>query len=258
MSITEFGSVNSPANEGVDKIIDGSSATKFLDLTFGDGMGFTVNLGGTPETASSISITTANDSPNRDPQNYTVLGSNDGTNFTQIATGAIPCVATRFNERTFIFTNTIAYSYYRINFTTQCGADNSIQLAEVQLYALSPSFSHDVVQSGYNTIMGVVFNEDGTKMFVWEKRGHIYVSNWNGSSYVKQATPVLDISDEVGDWRDFGFQSIALDPDFDNNGLIYMYYMVDREHLMNYGTPGYDPNDNDYYEATISRLTRYK
>ena len=37
-----------------------------------------------------------------------------------------------------------------------------------------------------------------------------------------------------------------------------MFYMVDREHLMDYGTPQYDANDNDYYEATISRVTRYK
>lgn len=123
---------------------------------------------------------------------------------------------------------------------------------------LPPGYSADQVQSGYNTIMGVVFNQDGTKMFVWEKRGHVYVSNWDGSSYVKQATPVLDISDEVGDWRDFGFASFCLDPDFDNNGLVYMYYMVDREHLMDFGTPNYDPNDNDYYEASISRLTRYQ
>lgn len=123
---------------------------------------------------------------------------------------------------------------------------------------LPPGYSADQVQSGYNTIMGVVFNQDGTKMFVWEKRGHVYLSNWDGSTYVKQTTPVLDISDEVGDWRDFGFASFCLDPDFDNNGLVYMYYMVDREHLMDYGTPNYDPNDNDYYEASISRLTRYQ
>ena len=106
--------------------------------------------------------------------------------------------------------------------------------------------------------MGSVFNSDGTKMFIWVKSGKIYVANWNGSDYVFQHSPVLDISDEVGDWRDFGFSSICLDPDFDSNGLIYMFYMVDREHLMNFGTPSYDPNDNDYYEATISRVTRYK
>lgn len=119
-------------------------------------------------------------------------------------------------------------------------------------------YSATEVQSNYSAIMGVVFSNDGTKMFVWEKRGHVYVSMWNGSSYVKQITPVLDISDEVGDWQDFGFASFCLDPNYDTNGLVYMYYMVDREHLMDFGTPNYDPNDNDYYEASISRLTRYQ
>nr|WP_321234197.1 PQQ-dependent sugar dehydrogenase [uncultured Psychroserpens sp.] len=114
------------------------------------------------------------------------------------------------------------------------------------------------VQSGYNTIMGVVFSQDGSKMFVWEKRGHVYVSNWNGSAYIKQPTPVLDISGEVGNWRDFGFASFCLDPNFDANGLVYMYYMVDREHLMDFGTPNYNPNEDRYYEASISRLTRYQ
>nr|WP_321228019.1 T9SS type A sorting domain-containing protein [uncultured Psychroserpens sp.] len=123
---------------------------------------------------------------------------------------------------------------------------------------LPTGYSVTEVQSGYNLIMGSVFNQDGTKMFVWEKSGLVYVSNWDGTNYVKQATPVLDISDEVGDWRDFGFQSFCLDPNFETNGLVYMYYMVDREHLMNYGTPSYDPNDDDYYEASISRLTRYQ
>ena len=64
--------------------------------------------------------------------------------------------------------------------------------------------------------MGAVFNSDGTKMFIWVKSGKIYVADWIAptSSYVMQTTPVLDISDEVGDWRDFGFSSICLDPDF--------------------------------------------
>lgn len=123
---------------------------------------------------------------------------------------------------------------------------------------LPSGYSSELVINGLFQPMGSVFNADGTKMFMWVKSGKIYVANWDGSNYVLQATPVLDISDEVGDWRDFGFSSICLDPDFDNNGLVYMFYMVDREHLMNFGTPAYDPNDNDYYEASISRVTRYQ
>lgn len=70
---------------------------------------------------------------------------------------------------------------------------------------LPTGYSDELVQSGYNTIMGTVFTDDGSKMFVWEKSGRVYVSNFDGTIYVKQTQPVLDISDEVGDWRDFGF-----------------------------------------------------
>lgn len=128
-----------------------------------------------------------------------------------------------------------------------------------QVIAQLPSgYTSEQVFNGISQPMGTVFNADGTKMFIWVKSGKVYVANWNGSSYVMQSNPVLDISDEVGNWRDFGFSSFCLDPNFDSNGLVYMFYMVDREHLMDYGTGSYDSNDDDYYEASISRVTRYK
>src|SRR5947207_7821000 len=49
----------------------------------------------------------------------------------------------------------------------------------------------------------------------------------------------------------------ALDPNFRVTGFIYLLYVVDRYYLLNFGTPGYNPNSNQYNEATIGRLTRY-
>jgi PKD repeat protein len=123
---------------------------------------------------------------------------------------------------------------------------------------LPNGFVDGKAQGGYTTPMGVAFTKNGQKLFVWEKSGKLWISNWNGSSYVKPASPALDISGEVGDWRDFGFQNVCLDPNFDANGLIYMYYQVDRHHLFNFGTPQYDPAKNEYFQASISRITRYK
>jgi len=136
MTITPFNVLNTPGAEGVEKIIDGDANTKLLDFDEHDGTGFTVDLGGTSKIATSIEITTANDAEGRDPQDFEVLGSNDGTIFTSIATGAIPCIATRFFARTFNFTNNTAYSHYRINFTdNECNSgEGIIQVAEVQLY----------------------------------------------------------------------------------------------------------------------------
>ncbi|SFN70175.1 LamG-like jellyroll fold domain-containing protein [Salegentibacter flavus] len=133
MNISTTGSVNSPNGEDVSKIIDANNYTKFLDFNYSDGMGFTVFMGGAAYVATSIEITTANDSPNRDPRNFQISGSNDGSAFTSVASGSIPCISSRFTKRSFSFSNTNAYKYYRIIFTTQCGPDNSLQIAETQL-----------------------------------------------------------------------------------------------------------------------------
>lgn len=107
--------------------------------------------------------------------------------------------------------------------------------------------------------VGATFTKDGQKLFVWEQSGKVYVCNRDGSgNYIKQTTPVLDISQEVGFWRDHGLLGFTLDPQFNINGLIYLLYVVDRHHLINFGTGSYNPATNDYYKATIGRVTRYQ
>jgi glucose/arabinose dehydrogenase len=74
---------------------------------------------------------------------------------------------------------------------------------------------------------------------------------------------LIDISEEVADWRDHGLLGFALDPDFLTNGRIYLMYVVDRHHLMNAGPIDYDPNVtynpglSQYWSASIMRITRY-
>jgi hypothetical protein len=131
---TNFGSINSPFGEGVQNIIDQNSSTKFLDFDGFDGIGFDVDLLGVSKTARSIAFVTANDAAERDPNTYQILGSNDGTNFTSIATGNIPCISTRLFSRTFSFANTIAYSYYRVNLNGTCATSTINQVADVQLF----------------------------------------------------------------------------------------------------------------------------
>jgi hypothetical protein len=131
---TNFGSVNSPGAEGVQNIIDQNSNTKFLDFNAFDGIGFEVDLLGVSKTAIAMEFVTANDAAERDPTNYEISGSNDGTNYTSIATGSLPCVSTRFFSRTFSFANTNAYTFYRVNFTGTCGTSSINQIADVQLF----------------------------------------------------------------------------------------------------------------------------
>ncbi|MEP3206246.1 MAG: T9SS type A sorting domain-containing protein [Gilvibacter sp.] len=139
MDITAIGVVDSPVGEEVDKIIDGSTATKFLDFALDDGMGFIVDLGGISAIVTSIEVVTANDFPVRDPMNWEIMGSNDGSTFVPIDSGVIDCIPDRFFSRTFEFDNGIDFQWYQVNFTNACDPSGgtgiaSMQLAEVQLY----------------------------------------------------------------------------------------------------------------------------
>lgn len=124
---------------------------------------------------------------------------------------------------------------------------------------ISPQFSISYLSAGYGVPMGLTFTSDGSKVFVWEKSGKVHVSNWNNSTktYDLQTALALDISEEVGDWGDYGLLGLALDPNFSTNGYIYLLYVVDRHHLLYFGTGQYNPASNLYNNATIGRITRY-
>ena len=91
------------------------------------------------------------------------------------------------------------------------------------------------------------------RMYVWERGGRV----WLVENGVKSAQPLVDISEEVGAWSDYGLLGFALHPNFAQNGLIYLNYIVDHHHLTKFGTPQYHPATNEYFQATICRITRY-
>ena len=117
---------------------------------------------------------------------------------------------------------------------------------------LPAGFVEQEIGGTWNEAVGLTFAPDG-RMYVWERAGRVWIVE-NG---VKSATPFLDISQEVGGWRDFGLLGFALHPDFYNNGHVYLLYVVDRHHLMHFGTGNYNSSSNQYFAATIGRITRY-
>ncbi len=122
-----------------------------------------------------------------------------------------------------------------------------------------PNFTAIPIGSGWDNPVGARFTPDGQKLFVWERAGRLYVCNKDASgNYIKQATPVADITAEVANWDAHGLLGFAMDPNFQSNGLIYLMYVVNRHHLLYYGTPSYDPNITITGQATIGRVTRYQ
>lgn len=140
------------------------------------------------------------------------------------------------------------------------GLGYSLLHTAVMAQTVPAGFSVTTIASGWAAPVGAVFTNDGQQLFVWEKGGKVFVCKRNASTgvYEKQATPVLDISPEVGNWRDHGLLGFALDPNYTSNGLIYLLYVVDRHHLLYFGTGSYNAATNEYFNATIGRVTRYQ
>jgi hypothetical protein len=133
-----------PANEGVIRVVDGvgQKDLNFLDLD----SGFVVTPLGS-SVVNGISFWTANDAPERDPASYRLEGSTAGPDgpWTTISEGTLNLPAARNaggnallvggNVQVVRFTNTTAYTSYRVVFPTlkDAATANSMQIAEVDL-----------------------------------------------------------------------------------------------------------------------------
>ncbi|MBL4631648.1 MAG: discoidin domain-containing protein, partial [Paraglaciecola sp.] len=99
---------------------------------------------------SSLFITSANDGPERDPENFDLLASNDGVTWVNLASFIGESFDERFERKEFGFSNGLEYSYYRLNITKNKGDNTLMQLAEIQLVGpIYPSVDHtDPVGTG--------------------------------------------------------------------------------------------------------------
>ena len=83
---------------------------------------------------TSYTLTSANDMPDRDPQAWRFLGSNDGSNWTQLDERKDETVwEKRFFPRTYTFSNRTAYACYRLEFLGVHNNAPMFQLAEIAL-----------------------------------------------------------------------------------------------------------------------------
>jgi len=105
----------------------------------------------------------------------------------------------------------------------------------------------------WREVVGIVPVGDG-RFVAWERGGLAWMVGPDG---IASTQPLIDLSDEVGAWRDHGLLGLAVDPDYQSNGFVYLLYIVDRHHLLYAGTDAYDPTVDEYNAATIGRLTRY-
>ena len=141
-----------PPNETKDKAFDGDISTKWLCFADTAWIQYDYSYnGGSAKVINSYSITSANDAPERDPKDWHLLASNDGSNWTTLDSRSSETFTSRFQTRTFTFSNLNAYKIYRLDIISNLDPDsaNSTQLAELEFFEGSgPSTYYLTVSSG--------------------------------------------------------------------------------------------------------------
>ncbi|KNC67899.1 basic secretory protein-like protein [Pseudoalteromonas ardens] len=115
--------------EGRTKAFDDSQYSKWL--TFAP-TGWIAYQFSTPQVVSGYTLTSANDAASRDPQDWQLLGSNDGNTWYELDTQANQTFSARYQTRQYNVTNSQAYRHYKLNVTANQGA-GILQLAEIEL-----------------------------------------------------------------------------------------------------------------------------
>jgi alpha-L-fucosidase 2 len=142
--IAPGGPYNSSSSEGVDKTYDGDSGTKWCIDGPGSKVQWQVELP-SPVEVASYRLTSANDVPQRDPQEWTLSGSADGITWTTLdrRTLAMP-FESRFQTKEFASASSAAYRFYRFDFVPKAGVSHfqvsEIGLAGVDLGAAGPMY----------------------------------------------------------------------------------------------------------------------
>lgn len=126
---------NSPVAEGIACAFDGDVSTKYLTSANSTWLQLKFEQA---FKVTQYSITSANDSPGRDPKNWALQGSNDGSNWETLETRLNEVFDFRFQKRVFEIDNNVAYNYYRLTIGKNNG-DSNTQLADWLLYADVPA-----------------------------------------------------------------------------------------------------------------------
>lgn len=82
---------------------------------------------------NNLAIVCANDDYGRDPENFNLQASTDGSNWVQLGSWSGQTWASRFLRKDYAITNTTAYSYFRLNVTKNDNDVAMTQLCEVML-----------------------------------------------------------------------------------------------------------------------------
>ena len=123
-------------SEGASMAFDGDDQTKWLDNGgvpwHWDSSWIQIQLTA-PVAIDAMIITSSNDAYERDPKDFALKGSNDGTNWTILGRWTDQEWSQRFEEKTFGCVRTEAFNYFRLEIMKNKGDSDLTQLSEIRL-----------------------------------------------------------------------------------------------------------------------------
>lgn len=124
---------SNPGNEGESQAFDNSNFTKWLIFSPTGKITYDFNSEDS-YVINQYTVTAANDEPSRDPKNWVLEGSNDGSNWNIVDSRNDQFFnSPRYDTKPYSFNNTTAYKQYRLNVTANHG-NGLLQIAEIQMF----------------------------------------------------------------------------------------------------------------------------
>lgn len=143
---------SSKQTENYPNLIDVNTATKYF---VGQNKLWVQYQSPTSEILSFYEVASANDTPTRDPKDWTLYGSNDGAVWDALDVQTNQSFNNRYERRFFVVNATTAYKYYKLDITANSGA-TQIQFSEWNLYRVNTmaivtnSFKAHKTENGIN------------------------------------------------------------------------------------------------------------
>jgi predicted alpha-1,2-mannosidase len=233
------------AGEVKENLADGDLFSKWLVF---DTTGWVRYKLSEPVNVTLYALGSANDVPERDPQDWTLQASDDGVTWTTLDTQVGQSFDERFQLKQYPVTNDRAYLYYRLDITRNHGAD-IVQLAEWQISTGASAPPQDPVmrtagskgpRSAYNAKTNVGF----TGVRALEYRGE-HTADGRGYSYNK----VFDVDVAVTPATELSY---VIFPEFETDDLSYPSTYAAVDLAFTDGTYLSELGAKDQHGATLS------
>ena len=200
---------DAPVGSEIRRLVDDNADTKYV--TYHSSFNITWN-GNSSKAVTAYSLTSAADTPEMDPKDWTLYGSNDNTTWTELDAQTNQLFAARKEEKSYEVDNATSYRYYRLSVEANNGGA-ATQIAEWKLVAMrsytenindliaskgSSTFSAITPMGGqYEYVIGTHLNTDHIHShIVWNSVSCVDGKKYR-SNYKSYVTEIRAVSDEL-------------------------------------------------------------